>query len=90
MLRRPGFWLYPAERSQGLLAQLSASPSTGALALDLVAGLPFARIAVYGFDFFASLSVSGHRSATEVPHRFDAERALVDARYRSDPRFAFH
>ncbi|MBS0565700.1 MAG: hypothetical protein JSR87_14890, partial [Proteobacteria bacterium] len=38
------------------------------------------------FDFFASLSLTGSRSAAQVPHDFTAERAFVEALAARDGR----
>lgn len=80
------FGLTPAEVSARLIAELGARPSTGLIALAHLASLPAARITLHGFDFFASLSTSGRRQASEVPHDFDAERRLVERMLAGDPR----
>ena len=49
-----------------------------------------ARLDLYGFDFFASKSLSGSRSAEQVPHDFDAEAAWVEGLLQSDPRLHLH
>ena len=56
--------------------------------IDLLARSPAAKITLYGFDFFTSLSLSGSRTAAQVPHDFAAERAFVDALLARDPRFS--
>ena len=55
--------------------------------IDLLARSGAAEVALYGFDFFASLSLSGTRTAAQVPHDFAAERAFVTALIAQDPRF---
>ena len=45
-----------------------------------------ARLDLYGFDFLASQSLSGRRSAADVPHDFNAEAEWVAGLQRSDPR----
>lgn len=41
---------------------------------DLLARSTATKITLYGFDFFASLSLSGRRTSAQVPHNFQAER----------------
>ena len=47
----------------------------------------FMLVSLYGFDFFASLSLSGSRTAAQVPHDFGGERSYVEALLAQDPRF---
>ena len=54
--------------------------------IDLIARSDMARLDLYGFDFFASQSLSGRRTADQVPHDFDAEAAWADALIHADPR----
>jgi hypothetical protein len=42
----------------------------------------------YGFDFFASQSLTGGRTAAQVPHDFTAERAFAKALMARDSRFS--
>ncbi len=84
----PRFALHPAARAETLRGTLGARPTTGALAIDMLARSRLASARLYGFDFFASQSLSGGRAARDVPHDFDAERAWVEALIASDPRFA--
>lgn len=86
--RRPGFALAPVAWNAALAARLGARPSTGAMAIDLLARSPAAAVAIHGFDFFATRSLSGSRDASAVPHDFAAERAWVDALVARDPRLA--
>lgn len=86
---RPGFYLNPRADWQDLSARLGAPPSTGLMAIDILARSPAASVTLYGFDFFASLSLSGRRTAAEVPHDFAREAAFVAGLARRDPRFAW-
>ena len=52
----------------------------------LVLAAPVAGLTLYGFDFFASLSLSGSRSKADVPHDFAAEAAWFAARAEADAR----
>lgn len=85
--RRPGFFLNPVQPVAALARQIDGPPSTGAMVMDLVQSLPFKQVSVYGFDFFASLSNSGRRTADQVPHDFNAEREHAHALFKRDARF---
>lgn len=85
--RRPGFALPPVDAFARLRADLGAPPSTGLLMIDLLACSPATQITLYGFDFFASRSLTGHRTAAEVPHDFPTEQAFVQALIIRDTRF---
>lgn len=85
--RRPGFFLNPVEPVGALARQIGGPPSTGAMVMDLVHSLPFKQVTVFGFDFFASLSNSGRRTADQVPHDFNAEREHAYALFNRDDRF---
>ena len=87
MATRKGFALPPLDTYQRLKAQLNAPPTTGLMMIDLLARSTANKITLYGFDFFASLSLSGRRTAAQVPHNFQAERAFVSALLARDPRF---
>jgi len=82
----PGFYLHPLADCRALAETLGAPPSTGIMAIELLLRAPLASLTLYGFDFFASQSLSGSRSAAQVPHDFAAEAEWVRARAASDPR----
>jgi hypothetical protein len=84
----PGFALPPLDGFLRLKAVLGAPPTTGLMMIDLLSRAPATRITLYGFDFFASLSLSGRRTAAQVPHDFAAERDFVTALLARDPRFS--
>ena len=87
MATQKGFALPPLDTYQRLKAHLNAPPTTGLMMIDLLARSPATKITLYGFDFFASLSLSGRRTAAQVPHNFQAERAFVSALFARDQRF---
>lgn len=87
MASHTGFALPPLDTYLRLKAHLSAPPTTGLMMIDLLARSPATKITLYGFDFFASLSLSGSRTAAQVPHNFQAERAFVSALLARDQRF---
>lgn len=84
--RSPGFYLHPLSDYHALAGALGAPPSTGIMAIELLLRAPLASLTLYGFDFFASQSLSGSRSAAQVPHDFETEAARVRARAGADPR----
>ena len=84
---RRGFYLHPLEDHADLKRRLGASPSTGLMMIDLLARSRAAGVTLYGFDFFASLSLTGSRTADRVPHDFAAEAAFVRDLLQRDPRF---
>jgi len=69
----PGFYLHPLADYAALKAKLDAPPTTGAMLIELLARAPLTSLTLYGFDFFASLSLSGRRTAEQVPHDFTSE-----------------
>lgn len=86
LAHRPGFYLHPRPMAQTLADALGAPPTTGMMVIDLLALSQARRIELYGFDFFSSLSLSGRRTAADVPHDFAAEKAWVDRLLERDPR----
>ena len=85
----PGFYLHPLEEFRRLRTRLGAPPTTGVMMIDLLAAAPIAGLTLYGFDFMASLSLTGRRTAAQVPHDFAAERAFVENLFASDGRMSF-
>ena len=82
----PGFYLHPLPDYQRLRDRLKAPPTTGLMMIDLLAASDLARLDLYGFDFFTSLSLTGSRTADQVPHDFAAERAFAEALAARDGR----
>lgn len=82
-----GFYLFPREDHRRLSSEAGERPTTGLMVIDLLSRLPAAQIALYGFDFFASLSLSGTRTGDQVPHDFNAERDWVHSLLSRDSRF---
>ncbi|MBD3803975.1 MAG: glycosyltransferase family 29 protein [Thioclava sp.] len=82
----PGFYLHPLGEYEALKTRLGAQPTTGAMLIDMLARSDLARLDLYGFDFFASLSLSGRRTADKVPHDFAAEAEMVARLTERDPR----
>ncbi|WP_347312327.1 glycosyltransferase family 29 protein [Defluviimonas sp. SAOS-178_SWC] len=81
-----GFYLHPLADWARLRDRLGAPPTTGLMMIDLLASSDAATIRLHGFDFFASLSLTGSRRADQVPHDFAAERRFVADLMSSDPR----
>lgn len=79
LFRRGRVFVNPVARNVALATALGSRPTTGLMVIDLClrAG---AEVGLYGFDFFQTISLSGRRSAAQVPHDFAAERAWVMVR----------
>ncbi|MFC3571366.1 glycosyltransferase family 29 protein [Paracoccus simplex] len=86
----PGFYLHPLADYRALMLRLGAPPTTGAMMIDLIARSDMARLDLYGFDFFASLSLSGRRTAEQVPHDFTGESRWVRELELADRRIHRH
>lgn len=84
------FYLHPLAQYHAMKDRLGRQPTTGAMMIDLVAKSSAREINLYGFDFFSSLSLSGRRTADDVPHDFDAEAQYVHGLVKSDPRVTLH
>ncbi|MFT4014485.1 MAG: glycosyltransferase family 29 protein [Paracoccus sp. (in: a-proteobacteria)] len=85
-----GFYLHPLPDYAALKARIGAPPTTGAMMIDLLARSDMAALELYGFDFFASLSLSGGRTARQVPHDFGAESKWVETLILADRRIVRH
>lgn len=81
------FYLHPQGDIRRLWAELGAQPTTGLMLIDVLARSEAAAVDLYGFDFFASLSLTGSRTAEKVPHDFAAEKSWVDKLLARDARF---
>lgn len=84
------FTMLPAEGQEKLMAQLGSRPTTGMQIIDLLSRSSAAKIDLWGFDFFASQSLSGGRGAQNVPHDFEAEAKAVAELLARDARFTRH
>ena len=82
------FYLHPIPRIAALADRLGAPPTTGLMMIDLLMRSDLTRLTLHGFDFFASLSLSGRRRAEQVPHDFAAERAFVEDLAARDGRLS--
>ncbi len=85
-----GFYLHPKSDWDAMAQTLNAPPTTGAMLIDFVARSDAQEINLFGFDFFASLSLSGRRTAAQVPHNFAAEKRFVTDLMRNDARVVLH
>ena len=72
-MKKETLYLFPLELYAEIKTKLGAPPSTGLMMLFWLSTQSFASLTVYGFDFFASLSLTGSRTANQVPHDFNAE-----------------
>ena len=81
------FYLNETTRNKLLAEKLDAPPTVGLMVIDLLKGTKAKSITLYGFDFFASQSLSGNRTAEQVSHDFNSEREEVMNIVATDPRF---
>ncbi len=88
--RSPGFYLHPQGDYENLRQRIGAQPTTGIMLIELLMRSRLTRLDLYGFDFFASQSLSGRRSAEQVPHDFEAEAQWVAELAEADPRLHLH
>lgn len=86
----PGFYLHPLADIAALRQGVQAPPTTGLMLIALLAQSKARAIDLYGFDFFASLSLSGRRTAAQTPHDFPTEQAYVETLIARDARFTLH
>ena len=84
--RHPGFYLHPLRDWRDLHDRLGAPPTTGLMMIDLLARSEMTSLTLYGFDFFASLSLTGRRRADQVPHDFTSESDFVTRLIAQDRR----
>lgn len=84
----PGFYLHTLGDYRALRDRLAAPPTTGAMMIDLLMRSRLTGLTLFGFDFFASASLSGRRTADQVPHDFSAEAAWVEDLRRMDGRLS--
>lgn len=82
----PGFYLHSLADYAALKTELSAPPTTGLMLVSLLLCARLKSLTLYGFDFFASKSLSGRRSSHQVPHDFAAEARWIDAQMAQDNR----
>jgi hypothetical protein len=83
----PDLFLCPVETQGALARQLGARPTTGMMMIDILRRSRCASVDLYGFDFFASASLSNVKPRRREPHDFAAEREMVMSLLQSDPRF---
>lgn len=86
MASSPGFYLHPLSDWRALREALGAPPTTGLMMIELLARSDLAELRLHGFDFFASLSLTGSRRADQVRHDFDTEARFVNALIARDAR----
>ncbi|RPE63129.1 glycosyl transferase family 29 (putative sialyltransferase) [Pacificibacter maritimus] len=90
MAQTSGFVLFPNARYSALKSALGAQPTTGAMLIDFISKSDAAEVHLFGFDFFASMSLSGKRDSASVPHNFTSESGFVQDLVETDPRFTLH
>ena len=81
-----GLYVYGAAYRNGLSEGLGARASTGIMTVELLLRSPAASITLYGFDFYASQSLSGDHTIDNTPHNYHAEKDWITAKTAQDPR----
>ena len=84
--RTPGFYRYPGQRYEALRAQIGDGPTTGLMTIALLAESELASLRLYGFDFFASLTLTNQLQRNQFGHNSEGEAGWVAALYARDPR----
>jgi hypothetical protein len=84
------FYLHPLGDYAQMKTMLSAQPTTGVMMIDLLLRSKLNALSLYGFDFFASLSLSGKRTAESVPHDFMSEGDYVRNLVQTTPKITLH
>ncbi len=79
-------YVYGAAYRNGLSEGLGARASTGIMTVELLLRSPAASIALYGFDFYASQSLSGDHTIENTPHNYHAEKDWIAAKVAQEPR----
>lgn len=78
--------VYSAACRNALSEGLGARASTGIMTTELLLRSPAASITLYGFDFYASRSLSGDHSIDTAPHNYHAEKDWITDKTAQDPR----
>ena len=79
--------LFPLSEYRRLEQKIGARPSTGLMMIEFLKNSQCRNVDIYGFDFFASLSLSGNQTLDTTPHQFASESEYVFILARSDKRF---
>ncbi len=79
-------YVHQAACRNDLSEGLGARASTGIMTADLLLRSPAATITLYGFDFYASRSLSGPHTIDNTPHNYQAEKDWITARTAQDSR----
>lgn len=79
-------YVHDAACRDSLSNGLGARASTGIMMVDLLLRSPAKSITLYGFDFYASRSVSGDHTIDSAPHNYQAEKDWIMAKVASEPR----
>ncbi|MBD9373244.1 glycosyltransferase family 29 protein [Rhizobium sp. ARZ01] len=83
-------FLYSAEHHGRLRERIRSRPTTGLMVIELLSRSGCRKIDLYGFDFFASASLSDNRARRSSPHSGAAEKRYVMDLIASDLRFSLN
>ncbi len=86
----PNVFMNSKTSHRKLTKLLGGRPSTGAMVIDLLSRSNCSKVDLYGFDFFASGSLSGFRTLSTTPHDFGSEEVWVQQLLDMDKRFTLH
>lgn len=86
-LRIGPLFLFPRGDYAALCRKAGDRPSTGLMTIWLLQQSGCKRVEMYGFDFFASFSLSGGQTLETTPHHFGNEKEYVHRLLQTDHRF---
>ena len=84
------FYLCPMNIYNYTKSLTGSQPSTGFMIFYWLCRTSFRSLDLYGFDFFKSLSLSGSRTAHQVPHDFKAEEKWFEQIMSMDSSIRIH
>ncbi len=90
LFRWPQVFMNTKAANQRLADKLGSRPSTGAMVIDILVRSNCRSVDLYGFDFFAGLSLSGVHTRESTPHDFGSEEVWVQQLLDTDKRFTLH
>lgn len=83
-------FIYDQVRRDSLSGDLSARASTGIMGIELLLRSPVKSIDLFGFDFYASRSLSGVHTKESTPHNYTEEEKWVFDKLANEARLRLH
>jgi len=87
MLRDRGMYVEPLCVNERMTKKIGRKPSTGFKMIEILSRSKCRKVDLFGFDFFDSLSSSGHHTAETAVHDFASEKRMVLSLLNRDKRF---